>query len=330
MIENITIIGAGAWGTALATVARKNTAAVTLLARRADITDDINQNRENSRYLPGVTLADGINASMDPSHIKQADAIIIATPTQHIRDTLTRLRPHWPDAIPVVIAAKGIEQHSGMLVQQIVTDIIPSCPTAILSGPSFAIEVGKGLPTAITLACTDKKASLDLTEALGNPNFRIYQSGDMTGVEIGGAVKNVIAIACGIISGRRLGDNARAALITRGLAEITRLARSLGGRAETLMGLSGLGDLLLTCTAMQSRNYSLGVELGQGKALDDILSQRITVAEGLFTAKSVTELARKHGVDMPICQSVMDILYDNADIDDRIGYLLSRPTGPEI
>jgi len=329
MIKNISIIGAGAWGTALAMVAAKNGHKVKLLARDETQVQRINEFGFNERYLPGVKLGPQIMASVSANIINQADAILIAMPTQHIRVTLTAIKNHWPFGIPAVICAKGIEQSTGLRPSEIVQQILDDVPVAILSGPSFAIEVANGQPTAITLACTDQKISNQLTQSLGNSHFRIYQSNDVTGAEIGGAVKNVIAIACGVIHGRKLGDNARAALITRGLAEISRLAERLGGRAETLMGLSGLGDLLLTCTAMQSRNFSLGVELGQGLSLDDILNRRITVAEGVYTAQSVTHLAHRQNIDMPICQAVMNILYQNADIDDTIGQLLSRPPRPE-
>jgi len=324
-VKNISIIGAGAWGTALAIVAANNGHRVSLLARDKNQVQHINNTKFNEHYLPGVKLNQQITASVSANTIRQADYILISTPTQHIRTTLTGIKNHWPHGAPAVICAKGIEQTTGQRPSQITQDVLDDVPIAILSGPSFAIEVAKGQPTAITLASSNQNISGHLTQLLGNSHFRIYQSNDVTGAEIGGAVKNVIAIACGITHGRKLGDNARAALITRGLAEISRLAESLGGRAETLRGLSGLGDLLLTCTAIQSRNFSLGVELGQGQNLNDILGRRITVAEGVYTAQSVTNLAASQNIEMPICQAVRDILYQHADIGDTIEHLLSRP-----
>ncbi|OHC73689.1 MAG: glycerol-3-phosphate acyltransferase, partial [Rhodospirillales bacterium RIFCSPLOWO2_01_FULL_65_14] len=238
-----------------------------------------------------------------------------------------RLKGALKPGRPVVICAKGIEQETFALMSEIVEATLPGTPLAVLSGPTFAIEVARDLPTGVTLACKDDKTGKALADMLSTPRFRIYRTDDVVGVEIGGAVKNVIAIGCGIVEGRRMGENARAALITRGLAEMARLGHAKGARPETLMGLSGIGDLTLTCNAMQSRNFSLGVALGGGEALADVVGQRASVAEGVFTAASVTGLARRLGVDMPICLAIDGIINHFADIDATIGGLLSRPTG---
>jgi len=256
---------------------------------------------------------------------KAADALLLVTPAQHLRSACRSIRPHVAAGVPVVICAKGIELDTGCLMTEAVRAELPDAPLAVLSGPTFAAEVAKGLPTAVTLACADADIGRTLVEAIGGRTFRPYLSDDLVGAQVGGAVKNVLAIACGIVEGRRLGDNARAALITRGLAEIARLGLALGARAETLMGLSGLGDLTLTCSSLQSRNMSLGVALGQGRALAEILGERRSVAEGVYTAKAVTELAAAKGVDMPICAGVDAILNRGADLDRVIEGLMARP-----
>ncbi len=226
-----------------------------------------------------------------------------------------------------MICAKGIERETSALMSEVVADVLPETPIAVLSGPTFAIEVARDMPTGVTLAAADAALAVRLSDGLGTSRFRIYRSDDVAGVQIGGAVKNVIAIGCGIVEGKRMGDNARATLITRGLAEMARLGHAKGAKPETLMGLSGIGDLVLTCNAMQSRNYSLGVALGKGEKLADVIAARASVAEGVFNAASVTELARRLGVEMPICLAIDGIINHYADIDATIGGLLSRPTG---
>lgn len=324
-MDSIGIVGAGAWGTALAATARRAGRRVTLWAREPGLAETINTQRRNDLYLPDVALEDGIVATADLSALATAEAVLLVTPAQHLGTTCQALAPHLRPGIPVVICAKGIEQGSGRMMTEVVGHALPATPLAVLSGPTFAIEVAHGLPTAVTLACADPHLGQALVDALGTLTFRPYLADDLVGAEIGGAVKNVLAIACGIVEGRALGDNARAALITRGLAEMVRLALAKGGRAETLMGLSGLGDLILTASSVQSRNYSLGLALGQGRALADILGERRAVTEGVWTAGAVVEMATGLGIEMPIAQAVDSVINHGADLDQAIRALLSRP-----
>ena len=328
-MDRIGIIGAGAWGTALATVAHRAGRDVRIWAREADVVTAINTVHENTPFLPGVPLAPEIRATVDLGEAAEADALVLVTPAQFLRATCEALVPHLDLSVPLVICAKGVEIASGALMNEVVEQALPERLFAVLSGPTFATEVAREQPTAVTLACADPKIGNSLAQAVSTPGFRIYQSVDVIGAEIGGAVKNVLAIACGIVEGRGLGDNARAAIITRGLAEMARLSIAKGGRPETLMGLSGIGDLTLTCNAMQSRNFSLGVALGQCRTLSDILAERNSVAEGVDTAAAVTALAGQLQVDMPICLAVNAIVNHNADTDATIAGLLARPVGTD-
>ena len=329
-MKRIGIIGAGAWGTALSTVARRAGLEVILQALEPDVADAINGEHENTLYLPGVPLDPAIKATPDIAEATAgAETVILAVPAQFLRPVMETLKDGFEPGVPAVICAKGIEQDTGALMSEIAAEVLPETPVAVLSGPTFANEVACDLPAAVTLAASDEALGIELSDALGTPRFRVYRSDDVIGAQIGGAVKNVLAIGCGIAEGRGLGDNARAALITRGLAEIVRLGLAKGGRAETLMGLCGIGDLVLTCNAMQSRNFSLGVALGKGDALAHILDARTSVAEGVFSAASVSQLARDLGVDMPICLAVDGILNHFADIDATIEGLLSRPVDLE-
>ena len=328
-MNKIGIIGAGAWGTALATVAHRAGRDVKIWTREADVATAINTAHENMPFLPGVLLAPEIRATVDLGEAADADALVLATPSQFFRATCEALAPHLDLPVPLVICAKGIEIASGAFMNEVVEQALPERMSAVLSGPTFAVEVAREQPTAVTLACPDAKMGDSLTKAMATPRFRIYQSADVIGAEVGGAVKNVLAIACGIVEGRGLGDNARAAIITRGLAEMARLSLAKGGRPETLMGLSGIGDLTLTCNAMQSRNFSLGVALGQSRTLSDILAERNSVAEGVDTAAAVTALASKLQVDMPICLAVNAIVNHEADTDATIAGLLARPVGTD-
>ncbi len=325
-MQRIGVIGGGAWGTALAQTLRRAGRDVVVWAREPQVVEAINRRHENPDYLPGVALDPRIHATTEAIDALAADAVLMVTPAQHLRGVCALLAPRWPTGVPAVICAKGIEQASGLLMHEAVEEALPAdVPVAVLSGPTFAAEVVRGLPTAVTLACDDEWLGRALVEAIGTATFRPYWSGDRVGAEIGGAVKNVMAIASGIVEGRRLGDNARAALLTRGLAEISRLAVAKGGRPETLMGLSGLGDLMLTASSLQSRNYSLGFALGEGKALADILAGRKAVTEGVHTASAVVALAARLGVDMPICAAVDAVLNHGADLDATIQTLLARP-----
>jgi glycerol-3-phosphate dehydrogenase (NAD(P)+) len=328
-ISHIGIIGAGAWGTALAQAVRAAGSDIVLWAFEQEVTDGINAGHENALYLPGVPLDPAIRATSVLEEAAAADAVLLVTPAQHLRRVTAELAPALPSGAPVVICSKGIEQGTTALMSEIAAETLPGHPVAVLSGPTFASEVARGAPTGLTLACRDDAVGKALALALGSPHFRIYRTDDVNGAEIGGAVKNVLAIACGVAHGRGFGDNTRATLITRGLAEMTRLGVAKGGRAETLMGLAGLGDLTLTCTSTQSRNYSLGEALGRGETLEDILNARRTVAEGVFSAEAVTALAAKINVDMPICAGVEAVLKGRATVDEAIEALLSRPSGRE-
>ena len=324
-IRRIGVVGGGAWGTAVAQAAVRAGRAALLWAREPDVVEAINAAHENRRFLPGVALAPELTATGRLADVAGCDAVLLVAPAQHLRAVCRELASDLPAGAPAVICAKGIEGGSCALMTEAVAAALPGASLAVLSGPTFAAEVARGLPTAVTLACADAALGARLVAALGSRTFRPYLSDDLVGAQIGGAVKNVLAIACGIVEGRRFGDNARAALITRGLAEIVRLGTALGGKAETLMGLSGLGDLTLTCTSRQSRNMSLGWALGEGRTLAEILGERQSVAEGVHSAAAVVALATRVGADMPICAAVDAILNRGAAIDATIDGLLARP-----
>jgi glycerol-3-phosphate dehydrogenase (NAD(P)+) len=329
LMDRIVVVGAGAWGTALAIAVRRAGRTVTLVPRRPDHAAEIAARRVNEPYLPGCSIDPAIAVTADETCVGDADAVLLAAPAQHLRATLERLRPHWRRAVPVV-CAKGIERTTGLLMPEVVAAMLPEPKPVVLSGPTFAREVAQDLPAAVTLAGHDAATVEALMAALGTRRFRPYASDDPTGAAIGGATKNVLAIAAGIVEGRRLGENARAAMITRALVEIRHLAHAKGGRPETPMGLSGLGDLLLTCTSPQSRNYSLGLALGAGEPLAAILAGRRTVAEGVETSAAIRALAGRLGLDMPIAFAVEAILHQGAEIDATIGQLLARPFRTEI
>lgn len=329
-MQSITVVGAGAWGTALATVARRAGRDVVLHAHEAETAEAINTRHENAVFLPGVALDPGIHATTDLTEAAAtADAILMVTPAQFLRATLNDLMPARAADAPVVICSKGIELDTGRLMNEVAESAAPGATLAVLSGPTFAAEVAKGLPTAVTLACRDAAIASQLADAMGTPSFRPYTASDVVGAEVGGAIKNVIAIACGVVDGRGLGQNARAAVIARGLAEIARFAAALNADPRTLMGLSGLGDLTLTCTSTASRNYSLGATLGGGTSFDEAMAGRKTVAEGVTTAPAVLTRAAELGVEMPICAAVNAILHDGAGIDETISTVLARPLRAE-
>lgn len=321
----IGVIGGGAWGTALAQVAAQRGDPVMLWAREPEVVAAINAGHENSLFLAGVSLSPAVRATGTLGELASCDALLVVVPAQHVRAVLA-------DApvgdTPLVLCAKGIEAGTRLLVSEVAAAVQPAAPIAVLSGPTFAHEVAAGLPTAITLACADEAIGTALADRLAFPAFRPYFSTDVIGAEIGGAVKNVLAIACGVVEGAGLGQNARAALIARGFAEMTRFGLARGARAETLAGLSGLGDLVLTCSSTSSRNFSLGVGLGQGRAARDLLADRRTVAEGAFTAPVLREAAQAAGIDMPVTEAVCALL-DGADVRDVVGALLSRPLARE-
>lgn len=323
-LNRVGVIGGGAWGTALAALSAEQGETI-LWARNAEVVDSISHHHLNPLYLPGVPLPPQLKATGDLVQLKDCDALVLAVPAQTLRHFAEMIRHSLPLTAPLVIAAKGIEISTGLLPSDVLAELLPGRPLAILSGPNFASEVARGLPAASTLACADESLGAALVQRLGRPTFRPYLSDDVTGAQIGGAVKNVLAIACGIVIGRKLGDNARAALITRGLAEMTRLGLALGAKRETLMGLSGLGDLVLTCSGTQSRNLSLGIALGEGKTLAEIMGARRSVAEGVHTARAIEALALKHNVDMPICAAIDAVLHRQASIDHMLAALLARP-----
>jgi glycerol-3-phosphate dehydrogenase (NAD(P)+) len=327
--NSVGIIGGGAWGTALAQTLSVAGRPVRLWAREAEVVAEVNSARANSVFLPGVSLDPGLAATGDLADIAAQDVVLMVAPAQHVRGVAGALAPHLPAGKPVVICAKGLEQATGKLLGDVLGEALPQATLAVLSGPSFAAEVARGLPAALTLAATDETLGQALATALGCRHLRIYWSGDLVGVQLGGAVKNVLAIAAGIVEGRGLGASAHAALVTRGFAELRRFGEALGARAETLMGLSGLGDLLLTCGSAQSRNMSLGRALGQGQALAAVLGTRRSVAEGVYTAAAVARVAAEKGVDMPICRAVHAIVEGQLGIDAAIEALLSRPQRAE-
>ncbi len=322
--QHFGVIGGGAWGTALAQTLALAGRDVTLWAFETDCVDAINSQHENSLFLPGVALNPAIRATHELADLAACDAVLVVTPAQHMRASLSRFLPHAKDGLPVVLCSKGIEIATGKFMSEVIEEIMPNAVPAVLSGPSFAIDVAKGLPTAVTLACANPAIGAKLITAIATPGFRPYYSSDVLGAEIGGAVKNVLAIVCGLVLGKGLGRSAHAAIIARGFAEMTRLGRALGCEAETLTGLCGLGDLVLTCSSEQSRNMSCGMALGQGKSLSDIMSERTAVTEGVATAPALKALAQKHGIEMPISGAMANILSGAEDIDGAITRLLAR------
>lgn len=323
--QSIGVIGAGAWGTALAQTARLAGRHVLLWGRETEVVEDINARHVNSAFLPGVALDPQLRGTTNLAELAASDAILMVAPAQHVRAVGSELARHLPADKPIVICAKGLEQATGKLMGTVLGEVLPQALLAALSGPSFAADVARGLPAALTLACNNETTGQALAQALGYKHFRLYWANDMTGVQLGGALKNVLAIAAGIVDGRQLGASAHAALVTRGFAEMQRFGAKLGAQASTLMGLSGLGDLLLTCGSPQSRNMSLGRALGQGQSLQAVLGSRRSVAEGVFTAAAIVKVASQLGVEMPICEAVHAIVEGTTSVDDAISGLLARP-----
>jgi glycerol-3-phosphate dehydrogenase (NAD(P)+) len=326
-VSRIAILGAGAWGLALASVAERAGHQVTICARRPEVAQDINNKHAHEARLPGVRFGKDVRATSAPADILSADAVLAVVPAQALRGVLGVFQGL---AVPVILCAKGIDAKEGLLIHEILGQCLPKCPALVLSGPSFAREVAEGRPTAVTLAAADLRLAKDWAERLSLKTFRIYPSDDLRGVALGGAVKNVLAIACGIAAGKKLGDSARAALTTRAFAELMRFGKALGGSPETLTGLSGLGDLLLTCSSPQSRNFSFGLALGEGKSRDAALAEVKGVVEGIATAKIVAQLADEQNVDMPISGAVHRVVDEGADPEEEIARLLARPVNPEF
>jgi glycerol-3-phosphate dehydrogenase (NAD(P)+) len=323
------VIGAGAWGTALAQVAGWAGLEVLLQAREPEVVESIRARRVNEAFLPGITLDDHVSVTSELADLAACDVILAVPPAQHMRSTLTAFAAHHRPGVPVILCSKGIERGSLKLMTDVLAETLPAAPAAVLSGPSFAGEVARGLPSAVTLACADEALGEELMWTLSAPGFRPYLASDLIGAEVGGAIKNVLAIACGMAEGRGLGRSAHAALITRGFAEMTRMGVALGGQAETVAGLCGLGDLVLTCSSPQSRNMSLGLALGQGQTVEQALAGKRSVAEGYESAPAVRELATKMGVDMPISLAVAALLSGETTVEAVIDNLLSRPLKAE-
>jgi glycerol-3-phosphate dehydrogenase (NAD(P)+) len=320
------VIGGGAWGTALAQVAAAGGEEVLLWAREAEVVESVNARHENEIFLRGVPLHPGIRASGHLAALEPCDAFLVVAPAQHLRAVLAGMDAGGK---PLVLCAKGIEDSTGLLMHEVAREAQPRSPTAVLSGPTFAHEVAAGLPTAVTLAVEDEALGERLVARIAQPAFRPYLSDDVAGAEIGGAVKNVLAIACGVVEGMGLGQNARAALISRGFAEMTRFGLAKGARPETLAGLSGLGDLVLTCSSTSSRNFSLGKGIGEGRRPADLLADRRTVAEGASTAPVLKRVGDAMGVDMPIVAAVDALLREELSVDEAVGRLLARPLRSE-
>jgi len=325
--KHIGIIGAGGWGTALALVATQSEAKVTIWGRDAKHITAMDAKRENSHYLAGVELPVSLTLTSSLDDLADCDLVLAVAPAQCLREVFERLSEWSPR--PLVIASKGIEKESNALMSEVVASVLPSFPVSILSGPNFADEVAQGLPAATTIACEDVALGQAICQALSYRRFRCYQSQDMVGVQIGGAVKNVLAIASGVAHGRGLGENAKAALITRGIYEMGQLSVAKGGKQETFLGLSGIGDVLLSCNNLKSRNMALGNALGQGKSLATIKKENASLTEGVATSLSVNELAQQLKIDMPICQTMKRVLHDGLSVDEAVGILLDRPVGKE-
>ncbi|MGH1397587.1 MAG: NAD(P)H-dependent glycerol-3-phosphate dehydrogenase [Alphaproteobacteria bacterium] len=321
----IGVIGGGAWGTALAQVLSAGGRDVTIWARESEVVAGINVRHENAVYLRGISLSKTLKGTDNLHEAAGKDIVLLVTPAQHMRSTLQEIKGDLKGGNTLVICSKGIELESGKLLSRVIEEELPETPLAVLTGPTFAREVAAGLPGAVTIGVKDQDLGKELQSALGVKGFRPYISEDIIGVQLGGAIKNVIAIACGIVYGRKMGESARAALLTRGVAEIARLGVAMGAEKETLLGMCGIGDLMLTASSMQSRNFSLGAALGEGKSMEDVLGSRNAVTEGVHTAASALSLAKRYAVDMPITEAVNDCLSGVKTLDEAIEDMLNRP-----
>jgi glycerol-3-phosphate dehydrogenase (NAD(P)+) len=323
--RRIAVLGGGAWGTALAIAMRRAGHDVRLWARDGAMIEAIRGRRENPRYLPGVVIDPAIEATSDAGQaLKGATYVLVAVPAQQLRAALAAVAGLVPEKATIILCAKGIERSSGKLLSSIVEQLLPNHPIAALSGPSFAADVARGLPTAVVIATADKGRAADLAQRLSTERFRCYSTDDLVGVEVGGALKNVLAIAAGTVSGARLGASAQAAMVTRGFVELRRIAASFGARPETIMGLSGLGDLLLTCSTAQSRNFAYGLALGRGDPLDGLL-----LAEGVATAAIAARISEERGIDAPIIGAVNHLLRGAVTVDQAVANLMTRPLRSE-
>lgn len=328
-IRTVSVIGGGAWGTALAQTLASSGKEVMLWAREEDVVDDINTRHVNRMFLAGIPLDPKIRGTTRLEETTNSDALLIVVPAQHVRSIGKLLAPHLKPAKPVAMCAKGIEQASGKLMGEVLAEVLPTVRYAVLSGPSFASDVARGRPAALTLACQHEVDGRGMAASLSSRQMRLYWTSDVIGAELGGAVKNVLAIAAGIVEGRDLGASAHAALVTRGFSELRRFGEAMGAKSETLLGLSGLGDLVLTCGSPQSRNMSLGRALGEGRKLSEILAGRTAVTEGVYTAAAVVRLAREKGIEMPIAEAVHAVIEGRHTIEDAITGLMLRPLKAE-
>jgi glycerol-3-phosphate dehydrogenase (NAD(P)+) len=326
-MARIGVVGGGAFGTAMACVVRRSGHETVIWAREPEVVAAISSDSLNPVFLPGVRLMPGIVATGDLAAAARADFLLLAPPAQHMRGVTTQLRPHLKDGTPVVTCSKGIERGTCALMSQVVAETLPAARVAVLSGPSFANEISIDLPTAVALACADPALGERLAQDIQNPRFRILVTDDVVGAQLGGVLKNVLAIACGIVTGKKLGNNARAMLVALGLAETARLGLAMGARLETFMGLAGIGDMDLSCHSPTSRNMSLGIALGEGRKLHDVLGERVTVQEGVHSAEGVAVLAQRRGAEMPIAAAVDRVLNHGADLDETIRRLLAHPVG---
>jgi glycerol-3-phosphate dehydrogenase (NAD(P)+) len=326
--DHVGVVGAGAWGTALAIAAARAGRRVTLWARKAEVVEAITRRHESPIYLPGVSLPTKISVTADLEQVATADAILVVVPAQQVRTALSALQPHLRAGVPVAICAKGIERDSGKLMSEVLAEFLLPAQVAVLSGPSVARDVGTGLPTAVTVAAPMQIAQR-LQGSLNHGSFRPYASDDVIGVALGGAAKNVYAIACGIVDGMGLGESARAALLARSFAELRRLGEALGARSETLMGLSGLGDLVLTATSATSRNFAFGVAIGKGATRAELDARGHPLAEGVETAPALVARARRQGVELPIAETTSAILEGTLALDAAVPLLMSRPLKAE-
>ena len=325
----IAVIGGGAWGTALAHVLSLGGLDVTIWTHEDDTAREIQHHRSNSVFLPGVSLAQDLKAVTQFDVLSDSDLCLLVPPAQHLGTLAAELKDHLAAEVPWVICSKGIEQASGRLLGDVLGDAVPGATIAALSGPSFASDVARGLPAALTVACADETIGENIARSLGSRSMRLYWTGDIVGVQLGGAIKNVLAIAAGIVDGKQLGASAHAALVTRGFAEMNRFASAFNAEPRTMAGLAGLGDLLLTCGSPQSRNMSLGRALGQGQTLDGILAQRRAVTEGVYTAAAMVKVADNMHIDVPIARAVHAIVEGRISVDDAIEDLMTRPIKPE-
>ena len=329
VFQRISVLGAGAWGTALALNAARAGRDVVLWGRNAESLDSISTKRQLPTYLPGITFDQPLETTTDITEAADADCILLVAPAQMTASIAETIGLYVRKGTPVVLAAKGLEKGTQRMMSEVLADYLPQATPAILSGPSFAADVARGLPTAVTIAAPSAPLADKLCATLSSQSFRPYASTDMIGVQLGGALKNILAIACGIVLGKQLGASAHAALMTRGFAEMQRLALKLGARSDTLMGLSGFGDVALSCSNHQSRNFAFGFALGEGKALSDLMAPGAKLSEGAYSARVACELASAHGVELPVAQAVADVLEQKDSIDEAVTKLMSRPLRAE-